>query len=157
MRENKIIKDLEIGDDLSQEMTRQSALYCYYALQSVKAQDLMNRTKLSLELKQAELDSVVRAEMTASGTKLREASVEAEIRKDEGWKEIYNRLLNEKLDYETLSAAADAYKMRAQMLSGLGAMRRAEMEQETAIGTPARNIHDVNRANAALKRKIRNK
>lgn len=133
--EEKVLKALVIGADIGTEMTKQSALFAQVAFASARARNNVEQIKMNLSLLEADLDSVARKALLNQGEKVREAAVEALIKKDVQWISRHNALLEARLELGILEAATEAFRQRAMMLSGLGAMRRAEMEQEQTLLT----------------------
>jgi hypothetical protein len=132
---NQIHDALIITPDISTEMSKQAALFSRYAIAAVWARDKMERQKTALSILEADLDADARLTLTNRGDKVREASVEAIIHQDEKWQAANEKILEAKRELGILEAAAGAFQQRAMMLSGLGAIKRQEMEQELSSFT----------------------
>jgi len=131
--EEKVLENLVISPEIDVEMSRQAALFAQMAFAAAHAKNRADQQKLALEMLEADLDTAARKALTAQGEKIREAAIEAIIKKNGNWVDMYNAYLRERLELGIVEAATEAFKQRAMMLSGLGAMRRAEMEQEQGM------------------------
>jgi hypothetical protein len=136
--EKDILQQLSISTtQLSEHMCKQPELFARYAFLAARARDRAENAKVQRKLAEAELDSQLRQEMEAAKEKITEKSVDARVLQHSKYKEAVTQQLKMQMEADILEAAVEAFRSRASMLSSLGAMQRAEMEQQTYLGTPA--------------------
>ena len=128
--ESALLKQLIIGEDISEEMRYQASLFASIAFSAAHAEEQEARMKLALELLEADLDTGARHQLIAAGEKVREAAVESIIHKNPNWEKLFHSYLDHQLYRKILAAATEAFKQRSIMISGLGAMKRSEINQE---------------------------
>lgn len=149
--ENSVLEDMRIDtSDLIREMAEQPSLFAHYSFVCARTQDDAARLKFELETLTAELNTAVREQMDAKKQRIRESAVKAGITSNEGWQEVNVRYMDAKQNQAILETAVEAFKMRAHMLSSIGALTRVEMEQNGSLGTPMTRT-DPDKANAVLR------
>jgi hypothetical protein len=157
MTEKEILDQLLIDKSkLDTHMSEQPSLYARFAFMSARATDKAERAKLEKKIAESELDTEIRQRQIQKGEKATEKSIEAQIQQEATYKEACEKLLKANLESSILEATVEAFRSRGNMLSSLGAMQRAEMEQQTMMGTPATSRAEAirDRANAALKQQF---
>lgn len=116
----------EFDADLTIDLMRQAGLYAWYSAQLVQAEAQYDRLEQGLELLEAKLDSVVRAEAVASGTKVTESQVKTKVALDPRVRTIKKRLIEAKAEVGYLKSTCIAFAQRKDMLVQLGLLRRKE-------------------------------
>lgn len=140
--ENKIIKDLQIDTaNIKQSYIEQPAKYAWWAIQAIKAQNLLEKKKQECDIEEtnvkkilrSRIDQEVRETMNVSGSRITEGKIEALVNTDERYisgLEDLNKLKSEMLslqeNYLMLVAAREAMEQRKEMLISLGAQMRYE-------------------------------
>jgi hypothetical protein len=157
MNEQDVLAQLVIDQTkLEEHMTDQPARFARFAFLAAKADDSAERVKMAKKVKEAELDAIIRAQMAQAGDKITEAAIAARVAVHPDYILISAEVMLKKLESDLLNAAVEAFRSRANMLSSLGAMRRAEMEQSTYLGTPvqSRGQAHLDAVNSKLKQQF---
>ena len=119
--------DLAIGPDLTREMSRQPALYAYYAALAEEEYRRGKRIKYKLHCLEEELDSQYRKETTK---RITERELSNKIKTHPRMRALYEKYIATMRRAGHLKVLKDAFEQRASMLQSIGAMTRKELETE---------------------------
>jgi hypothetical protein len=122
----KEVMQIDEGN-LTDEFVRQPNTYAWFAALAEIAQALVENKKYDVSKKRAELDTIIRQRCAASGDKLTEAKLDAEIQQDKGYAVLAQELLDLNKNLGLIRAIVKALEQRSAMLIQLGSMRRQEM------------------------------
>ena len=119
-------------NNLTQELSEQPALFAYFASLEQDARDRYNRTKLDLELYEAQQDVKIRYVMTQqrpAGQWIMDKEVDRRIKIDPRWLQLYEAFLDASKDWGMLQAARQAFEQRKDVLVTLTHQARIESAQ----------------------------
>jgi hypothetical protein len=126
-------KIVPIGDDLSEEFSRQPSLYAYVAMLSAQAESAWGTSKQETERTKARIDKVVRDRARQNDEKVTESVVYNRVLMNDEVKEAEETEAAYRYQFLVMKAIVQSMDQRAQMLISLGAHLRAEAEQTGMI------------------------
>jgi hypothetical protein len=116
-------------DDLSAEMAKQAAIFGFFSVVAVAAEDVSNKASFTKDQEEASADLDTRASLNKDGVKFTEAAVKAMVATDVSYNKYCEMELKTRYDFKLLKAIVAALEQRASMLISLGAMMRSELDQ----------------------------
>lgn len=125
----QLAADLDINPaNINEALQRHASLYVYYATLAVKARKQFDLYKLRLEMLEAELDKLYRAELKEANPKVTEAQIRAELMQDARWKSANAALIAAKEQLGYAENAQRGFEQRRETL--LMIARNLAREQE---------------------------
>jgi hypothetical protein len=143
----KLDEIVPIGQDLSDEFSRQPSLYAYVAMIAAQTESMWMEAKQETERVKARTDKQVRQLANATGEKITETMVSNRVILHDDVIAVEEEELSQRLQYMLMKAIVNSMEQRAQMLISLGAHLRAEADQTGML------IKDTKAALEAIKRK----
>lgn len=113
-------------ETVSTDMMQQASLYAHIGMLKVKLEARRNKLKQKRDEIYANLDIAYRDNHKKYDEKFTEKTIESEIKTDEGYIEILERLAIAEEDYAMFEVMTRALEMRANMLQSIGAYLRME-------------------------------
>lgn len=121
MDANRFQKDIEIDPGrLDLACVNQPALFFKWAERAITASTTVDKTKLSRDVKEAQLEMACRREPTAFGIlKPTEGAIKAAIRQHDDWLKANEIYINAREESKLMDAAVNAMEQRKRMLEVL--------------------------------------
>lgn len=115
------------ADDLTDEMVKQASYYGFYSSMLSKAEWETVKAKSKMEREYGQADEAARAEIVASGEKLREAAVKGMVLNDEKYIEAEDAYQEAVYLQSVLNNVCRTLGTKSDMLINIGAHVRAEI------------------------------
>lgn len=115
-------------DDLSTEMANQAAIFGFFSVIAVMAEDVANKAAFTKDQEEASADLDCRERLLKEGTKFTEATIRALVMADASYDQVCKMELKTRYDFKLLKAIVTALDMRSNMLVSLGANMRHELD-----------------------------
>lgn len=116
-------------DDLSAEMAKQAAIFGFFSITAINAEDVASKASFEKDTDEAGADLEIRAKLVADGVKFTETTVRSMVTTDESCVKKSLVELKTRYDHKLLKAIVATLEQRASMLISLGAMMRSELDQ----------------------------
>ena len=117
---------------LESEFVRYTADFAFWGQKVAETKQQESLAKLSLEVLEADLDTMAR-EALAGDKKPTEAMIGAWVTKHPAHTEASKTLFSASYEHDRAKAVWDAMRAKRDMLVGLGAQQRAEMQHEPTV------------------------
>jgi hypothetical protein len=143
--------------DLSTAFMKQASLFAHYGILAAKASRQVNNIKMLVENTEAQVSRIIRDELAATGAKVTEGNIAAQVTRHERVRAA-QRALNEARQIEDVTkTAVEAFRHRRDMLIQQGFIQREEMKGELKIGAANERAQDVEDLKAAYMARAKNK
>ena len=120
-------------DNISEEFINQASKYAWYYTLLVHARKRKDEAKLSLEVKEAELDAIIRKEAVKNSLKITEAAIQSTIHTLPEYKKTVEILIRMKEEEGILEAVVKAFEQRKDMLISYGSLLKHELNSDITI------------------------
>lgn len=132
--EQQIKKDVSINiSDLDNEMIEHPSLYVHYAFKTVEKRRIFDRCKNTLEIIEATLSSIYRADLTKDGAKTTEAQITTAAKLDPRYKKANEALIAAQAEWRFSEIAESAFVQRKDLILELARDRRKEREGQLRV------------------------
>lgn len=118
------------ANELDAAMRTQPEMFCYCGLLKIQAQKKYNEYKSELSVIEANLYKRAKNDLTITGSKITEAFIDSYIKTEFiiAYREAYNKLYELEKELKLLEVGVEAFRMRANMLQSISALRRTERD-----------------------------
>lgn len=113
---------------IKKHLSDQASQYYNISFWAGKARSLVDRLTADLKILEAELDDVVRENLTANGVKVTEAKVKASILSSESYKTLTLEIQAAQASLNTIQALQGAYLQRKDLVVEMARHLRSEMD-----------------------------
>jgi len=126
-------RDLKIDDaNLDKELSEQASKYLFVAEKAVNAEFAYESFKAQTQQLAAELDSKIRAEAAAAGSKVTEAGITKEIERHPDYVKAQQALNTKRAQKELMRALRESWYMRKDLLIQMAIKQRSEIDAVSA-------------------------
>jgi len=147
--ESEVMSQLEIGQDLSYELSRQPSLYAYWAFQSARVADALRAASEKVDRIFYEKYDEYKKDNKDS----KENECKAYVKADPGYVEAEEERRGFEYQADLLKSALRSLEMKRDMLIQLGSIYKVEMSQTDMHFGEAYHKERVEKATAILKSK----
>jgi len=128
------LDDLKISEaDINTMLETQPSRYVFWAKMAAIAKVLVEKWKYELEKYEAQTYTFIRSQKESRGERVTEKQLQSAIVLDPRFRQLRERLLKARLQYDHLAAIKEAFAQRKDMLMSLGANLREEMDTTLAL------------------------
>lgn len=120
-------------ENISEEFINQASKYAWYYTLLVYARKRKDEAKLSLEVKEAELDAMIRKEAIKANMKITEVAIQNTLHVLSEYKETVEILIKMKEEEGLLEAVVKALEQRKDMLISYGSLLKHELHSDISI------------------------
>lgn len=120
-------------DNISDEFITQAGKYAWYSTLLAHGRRRKDEAKLSLEVKEAELDAIIRKEANKQGIKITEVAIQKTMYALPEYKEAVDMLIKMKEEEGIIEAVVNALEQRATMLVSYGSLLKHELASNITI------------------------
>lgn len=120
-------------DNISEEFINQASKYAWYYTLLIHARKRKDEAKLVLEVKEAELDAIIRKEAGKANMKITEVAIQNTLHALPQYKEAVETLIRMKEEEGILEAVVKALEQRKDMLISYGSLLKHELHSDITI------------------------